>query len=225
MAKKLIYAVDDEEPIRELFSVALENSGFEILCFVGSNSFYKALDERLPDLILLDIMLDGEDGYQILEHLRSKESTKNIPVIMISAKGEEFSTVKALNMGADDYMHKPFGVMELIARINAKLRKLPIKQESVSYAGIVMSTVGFEATINDCSVKLSLKEYNLLKYLIENNNKVLSRDKIFATVWGDEQFVETRTLDVHIAALRKILEQYKCDITIETVRGVGYILQ
>lgn len=219
----LIYAVDDEENIRELYGVALENAGFDCVCFSCGDDLFAALPARKPDLILLDIMLDGLDGYSILQKLKEDEKACAVPVIMVSAKGEEISKVKGLNEGANDYIAKPFGVLELVARIRANLRKVAVRYASLAYADITIDESKHEATAAGKPLTLTLKEYDLLKLLINHAPNVVSREQILSAVWGESYMGETRTLDIHIASLRKALSESKAQIV--TVRGVGYILK
>ena len=221
--KSLIYAVDDELSIRELYKYALGNAGLNVVCFSSGGELYPAVKSELPDLIILDIMLDGEDGYEILESLRKNELTKGIPVIMVSAKGEELDKVKGLDLGADDYIAKPFGVLELVARINAKLRAVGNRKKTVlSYKDISVDETKHTITLKGEPLSLTLKEYELLKLFVVNSESVLVRDKLLDCVWG-ENYGETRTLDIHIGQLRKIISA--SDAEIQTVRGVGYVLK
>ncbi len=222
--KKLIYAVDDEQSIREVYNYALSGAGFNVECFSCGAELFEALAKTLPSLIILDIMLEGSDGYAILEKIRANAKTENIPVIMVSAKTEEIDKVKGLNLGADDYLSKPFGVLELIARINAKLRKTvkPAANAILKYKDIEVDDEKRVITVNGESSKLTLKQYELLKLFVMNAEKVMQRDKLLDAVWG-EDYGETRTLDIHIGDLRKVLSS--SDAEIETVRGVGYILK
>lgn len=220
--KSLIYAVDDEESIRELYDCALTDAGYSAQCFVGGRDLFSALDVRLPALIILDIMLDGEDGYSILHTLKNNARTKDIPVIMVSAKGEEMSKVKGLNMGADDYVSKPFGVLELIARVKANLRKYGKRQDRITYGDITVDDKRHQAVVCGEPVDLTLKGYGILKMLVANAPDVVLREDIFRTVWGEDYYGETRTLDIHVAALRKAIASAANEI--KTVRGVGYML-
>lgn len=222
--KKLIYAVDDEQPIREVYNYALSGAGFNVECFSCGAELFETLEKNLPSLIILDIMLEGMDGYAILEKLRENAKTENIPVIMVSAKTEEIDKVKGLNLGADDYLSKPFGVLELVARINAKLRKTNKSAESaiIGYKDIEVDDDKRVITVNRETPKLTLKQYELLKLFVMNAEKVMQRDKLLDAVWG-EDYGETRTLDIHIGDLRKVLSSSSAEI--ETVRGVGYILK
>lgn len=219
--KRLIYAVDDESSIRDVYRYAIGGAGFDIRCFENGEELFSAIGERLPDLILLDIMLDGADGYEILSSLRKNALTAETPVIMVSAKGEEIDKVRGLDLGADDYLAKPFGVLELIARVNAKLRKR--KSDGVlTYADITMDGDTRSVTVSGKPITLTLKEYGLLRLFLSNPGKVLGRDELLDSVWG-ENYGETRTLDIHIGQLRKELSGSCASIL--TVRGVGYMLK
>ena len=219
--KRLIYAVDDEENIRELYFCALTGAGFDCECFADGTELAEAMKKRIPDLILLDIMLEGADGYEILKNLKAEPCYSAVPVIMVSAKGEEISKVKGLNMGADDYISKPFGVLELVARINAGLRRVNTKSAFI-YGDIKIDDNRHTVSVNGQDVSLTLKEYDLLKLLVASAPDVVHRDEIFNKVWGEDYFGETRTLDIHVASLRKALK--KSSVKIITVRGVGYHL-
>ena len=219
--RRLIYAVDDELSIREVYRYAIGGAGFDIQCFENGEGLFSAINAQLPDLVLLDIMLDGADGYELLSALRRNPLTADIPVIMVSAKGEEIDKVRGLDLGADDYLAKPFGVLELIARINAKLRKT--KPDGVlTYADIVMDGDSRSVTVAGNPVSLTLKEYSLLRLFLSSPGKVLGRDLVLDSVWG-VNYGETRTLDIHIGQLRKELSGSAASIL--TVRGVGYMLK
>ena len=219
--RRLIYAVDDELSIREVYRYAIGGAGFDIQCFEKGEGLFTAINAQLPDLVLLDIMLDGADGYELLSALRRNPLTADIPVIMVSAKGEEIDKVRGLDLGADDYLAKPFGVLELIARINAKLRKT--KPDGVlTYADIVMDGDSRSVTVAGNPVSLTLKEYSLLRMFLSSPGKVLGRDLLLDSVWG-VNYGETRTLDIHIGQLRKELSGSAASIL--TVRGVGYMLK
>lgn len=219
--RRLIYAVDDELSIREVYRYAIGGVGFDIQCFENGEGLFSAINAQLPDLVLLDIMLDGADGYELLSVLRRNPLTADIPVIMVSAKGEEIDKVRGLDLGADDYLAKPFGVLELIARINAKLRKT--KPDGVlTYADIVMDGDSRSVTVAGKPVSLTLKEYSLLRLFLSSPGKVLGRDLLLDSVWG-VNYGETRTLDIHIGQLRKELSASAASIL--TVRGVGYMLK
>ena len=215
----LIYAVDDENSIREVYRYALISAGFTPECFSCGEELFIAIEKSLPKLIILDIMLDGEDGYEILSRLKASPKTANIPVIMVSAKTTEIDKVRGLDLGADDYISKPFGVLELIARIKAKLRKTIPVAKVISYKGITINDDERTITINGKVKELTLKQYELLKLLVSEPQKVLQRDDILDKVWG-ENYGETRTLDIHVGALRKIIADSGAKIA--TIRGVGY---
>ena len=219
---KLIYAVDDEESIREVYRFALSGAGFEPRCFSCWEELADALKSELPRLIILDIMLDGADGYEILKKLRDNANTADIPVIMVSAKNTEIDKVQGLNLGADDYLAKPFGVMELVARINAKLRSAKTRPVVYEYKDIVIDDNTHTVTVGGKNDKLTLKQYELLKLLVINAQKVMRRDELLDAVWGVD-YGETRTLDIHIGDLRKILSASAAELS--TIRGVGYLLK
>lgn len=219
----MIYCVEDERNIRELIVYTLESSGYHARGFERGADFFQALEEQQPDLVLLDIMLPGEDGMSILKKLKDSEVTKAIPVIMVTAKGAEYDKVLGLDGGADDYITKPFGMMEFIARVRAVLRRAGREEEgqSVLEAGKLQILVQQHQVVADGEkVTLTLKEFELLKYLMENQGIVLSRDRLLGHVWGYDFDGETRTVDVHIRTLRQKLKG--CGELIETVRGVGY---
>lgn len=215
----LIYAVDDETSIREVYRYALISAGFTPECFSCGEELFIAIEKSLPKLIILDIMLDGEDGYEILSRLKASPKTANTPVIMVSAKTTEIDKVRGLDLGADDYISKPFGVLELIARIKAKLRKTIPVANVISYKGITINDDERTVTINGKVKELTLKQYELLKLFVSEPQKVLPRDDILDKVWG-ENYGETRTLDIHVGTLRKIIADSGAKIA--TIRGVGY---
>lgn len=215
----LIYAVDDETSIREVYRYALISAGFTPECFSCGEELFIAIEKSLPRLIILDIMLDGEDGYEILSRLKASPKTANVPVIMVSAKTTEIDKVRGLDLGADDYISKPFGVLELIARIKAKLRKSTPVANVISYKGITINDDERTVTINGKVKELTLKQYELLKLFVSEPQKALPRDDILDKVWG-ENYGETRTLDIHVGTLRKIIADSGAKIA--TIRGVGY---
>jgi two-component system alkaline phosphatase synthesis response regulator PhoP len=222
--KQIIYAVEDDASIQELYTYLLENE-FDCCCFDNGRSFFDALTRGTPDLILLDIMLPGDDGFTILSRLKENKSTSHIPVIMVSAKGGEVSKVKGLNMGADDYIAKPFGVLELVARIKANLRKNGKNAaERTVYKDITIEYSKHCIIVNGERIQTTLKEYNLLCLLCLNAEKVQEREIIFNEVWGNNFVGETRTLDFHIKELRKKLAENGSGAAIKTIRGVGYML-
>jgi len=221
MKKPLIYAVDDEEAIRELYSCTLATADFNAKTFANYESFIDALNEEIPYLILLDVMLEKVSGFDILKELKSNNKFNKIPVIMVSAKGDELSKVNGLNLGADDYIAKPFGLLELIARINVNLRKINFNSDKKQeYKDVVIDEKKREVTINKEVIILTLKEYELLIYFVKNHDCVLKKEQIFNDVWGEE-IIESRTLDIHINLLRKKI--IKSETKIATIRGVGYL--
>ena len=218
----MIYCLEDERNIRELIVYTLESSGFHAAGFSNSTDFFAAVVNEKPELILLDIMLPKESGLTVLQKLKDSMVTKDIPVIMVTAKGSEFDKVTGLNMGADDYIAKPFGMMEFIARVRAVLRRGGIKESGnvLEYKSLVINPEKHEVLADGTAVTLTLKEFELLKYLIENRDIVVTRNQILGHVWGYDFDGETRTVDVHIRTLRQKLGE--CGRYIETVRGVGY---
>jgi len=221
----LIYVVEDDKNISEIECFALKNSGYEIEGFADAGSFWAKVNEKLPDLVLLDIMLPDEDGLTILGKLRKKKETAKLPIIMITAKTAEIDKVKGLDMGADDYLTKPFGVMELISRVKALLRRTaPADAEKVLQIGPVMLDVEKHAvTVDGEQCDLTYKEYELLKLLLMNAGMVTKRDTILERVWGTDYEGESRTLDMHIKTLRQKLGE--AGSRIKTVRNVGYLLE
>lgn len=217
----MIYCVEDDASIRELVIYTLQATGYEAQGFADGKAFSAALAENLPDLVLLDIMLPGEDGLQILKRLRADARTAQLPVMMLTAKGAEFDKVIGLDSGADDYMTKPFGMMELVSRVKALLRRTKRENAHVLSCGaLTLNRDTHRVLAEGQEVLLTHKEFELLEYLLENSNIVLTRDKILDCIWGYSAEVETRTLDVHIRSLRQKLGS--CGELIETVRGVGY---
>ncbi len=217
----MIYCVEDDNAIRDLMLYTLGASGFQAKGFPDSTGFWQAMTEEKPVLILLDIMLPGEDGITVLKRLRAASATANIPVIMATAKGSEFDKVIGLDTGADDYLVKPFGMMEMVARIKAVMRRTAPKTDQVLTCGdIVLDEVRHVVTVDGKQVMLTLKEYELLKLLMENAGQVFTRDILLSRIWGQDYLGETRTVDVHIGTLRTKLA--KGGEKIETVRGVGY---
>lgn len=217
----MIYCVEDEKNIRELLVYTLKTTGFEAKGLENSGELYKELSKELPELILLDIMMPGEDGYQILAKLKKMPDVRDVPVIMVTAKGDEFDKVKGLDLGADDYITKPFGMMEFLSRVKAVLRRSgPKQQETLVHGTLEIKIKRHEVLENGRKIELTLKEFELLRYLMENKGLVLSRDQILTRIWGYDFDGETRTVDVHVRTLRqKLGDVGSC---IETVRGVGY---
>lgn len=221
----LIYIVEDDVNIREIEQYALKNSGFEVKEFDNGRDFYEALNGQVPALILLDIMLPGEDGLEILSKVRKIPSASKVPVIMVTAKTTEIDKVKGLDMGADDYITKPFGVMELISRVKALLRRTESgTEDTLLSVGIVSMDMKRHAVLVNGEVcELTFKEFELLKYLMINEGIVLSRDKIMSQVWGFDYEGESRTVDMHIKTLRHKLGDG--GNIIRTVRNVGYVIE
>ncbi len=220
--KQRIFIVEDDDGIRNMMAYTLRASGFDVETFPEGASFLEALRTNLPDLVMLDIMLPGEDGIRLLGRLRAGGATSEIPVIMASAKGTEFDKVLSLDRGADDYLVKPFGMMEMVSRIKAVLRRCAPRVESgvMTVGDLIFDTVAHAVTVGGCSVTLTLKEYELLRLFLQNPGQVFSRDRLLSVVWGMDFVGESRTVDVHIATLRDKLGH--CGELIETVRGVGY---
>ena len=223
-AKEMIYCVEDDRNIRELLVYTLETTGFEAKGLADGNELWSALKnaDAIPEMILLDIMLPGEDGYAILKKLKNFSATRNIPVIMVTAKEAEYDKVRGLESGADDYITKPFGMMEFVARVKAVLRRSSRQSEDRELrCGNLSVFVGrHEVFYEDKPVELTRKEFELLLYLMENKGLVMTRNQILCHVWGYDFDGETRTVDVHVRSLRQKLGDG--GNMIETVRGVGY---
>ncbi|MBQ7371758.1 MAG: response regulator transcription factor [Blautia sp.] len=220
----MFYLVEDDDSIRKLVIYALESQGFQAEGFEHPQKFWKAMEQKLPELILLDIMLPEEDGISILQCIRKKEETSSIPVLMLTAKNTEYDRVQGLDAGADDYISKPFGMMELIARIRAVLRRKAPRYPSGEYqiGSLCLRPDRHEVLVSGEKIQLTYKEYMLLKLLMENQGLVLTREVLMDRIWGLEAERENRTLDVHIRTLRAKLKD--AGHYIHTVRGVGYQL-
>ena len=216
----MIYCVEDERNIRELLVYTLGTSGFEAKGLEDGQELKQALKEQLPELILLDIMLPGQDGYELLEFLKGNPDTSQIPVIMVTAKEAEYDKVRGLEAGADDSITKPFGMMEFLARVKAVLRRTKRQEDQYQYQGLKMDVKRRQVWDGERGVELTLKEFELLRYLMKNQGIVLTREQILEKIWGYEYYGETRTVDVHIRTLRQKLGD--SGKWIETVRGVGY---
>ena len=232
----MIYCVEDERNIRELLVYTLHSTGFEAKGLENGTQLFEELGNLIPDLILLDIMLPGDDGYTILEKIRQMPEVRDVPVIMVTAhrraftnesrdfmstKGAEFDKVKGLDLGADDYITKPFGMMEFISRVKAVLRRGGSRtEETLVHGPIQIRIQRHEVLVHGQKVELTLKEFELLKYLVENRGIVLTRDQLLTRIWGYDFDGETRTVDVHVRTLRQKLGE--AGASIETVRGVGY---
>lgn len=218
----MIYFLEDDSSIRELVVYTLNNSGMEAAGFAKPSDFWAAMEKQLPKLILLDIMLPEEDGLHILKRLRSSSSTRKLPVIMLTAKGSEYDKVIGLDEGADDYIPKPFGMMELVARIKALLRRTEEKDSEIEYTlgNLYVCPSKHIVKSNGKSITLTLKEFELLCLLMENKDIVFTRDQLLNRIWGYDFDGESRTVDVHIRTLRQKLGE--SGGFIETVRGIGY---
>ncbi len=221
----MIFCIEDDAGIRDLMLYTLTAAGFEAAGYADGAGLFEALRETTPELILLDIMLPGEDGITILKKLRSRAATANIPIVMASAKGTEYDKVIGLDLGADDYLSKPFGMMEMVSRVRAVLRRVsPQEGKKVLRAGgIQMDTGRHTVEAAGQRVELTRKEYELLQTFMENIGIVFSRDQLLQRIWGTGFAGETRTVDVHIGTLRTKLGA--CGGCIETVRGVGYRME
>ena len=221
----LIYIVEDDTNIREIESFALKNSGYQTQDFGNAKEFYRAVKEKKPDLALLDIMLPDEDGMEILQKLRKNPETKRLPIIMVTAKATELDRVKGLDLGADDYIIKPFGVMELISRVKALLRRSmgEIQEKILKVDEILMDDERHQVYVSDKSCELTFKEYELLRLFMQNRGIVLSRDVIMDRIWDMNCDVESRTLDVHLKTLRAKLGDSARHI--KTIRNVGYRME
>ena len=220
----LIYIVEDDVSIREIEEVALKSAGHEVLTFENAASFYEQLSKISPDLVLLDVMLPDENGNEIIHKLRNSERTKKLPVIMVTAKTSEMDLVRGIENGADDYIKKPFSVMELISRVKALLRRtLSEQQEKIKFHEIEINNERHSVQVFGEDVILTFKEHELLKYLIINQGNVLSRDQIMNKVWRTDYEGESRTVDMHIKTLRQKLGC--AGEHIRTVRNVGYLAE
>ena len=221
----LIYCVEDDDGIRELITCVLKSGNYDVKVFECAAPFNETIKKKIPDLILLDIMLPDEDGMSILRRLKANKDTADVPVIMLTAKTAELDKVNGLESGADDYICKPFGVMELLSRIKAVLRRSghkPAADNSLEIDGLVLDSERRTVEYNGTSVTLTFKEFELLACLMRNRGIVLTREKLMEKVWGFDFEGETRTVDVHVKTLRQKLEAAGCTGLIRTVRSVGY---
>lgn len=220
----LIYIVEDDESIREIETIALKNSNYIVSAFENAKEFYKKLDELVPDLILLDVMLPDESGYDIVRKLRKRPATQDIPIIMVTAKTTEMDMIKGLDGGADDYIKKPFSIMELITRVKALLRRTAKEEPKLlKLDDLVIDHERHVVTVNNESVDLTYKEYELLRLLMGSQGIVMTREVIMRSVWDTDFEGETRTVDMHIKTLRHKLGDYGSRI--KTVRNVGYVIE
>lgn len=228
MSKHNIFIVEDEMHIQQLIKYNLETNGFKVNVFDNGEDLLSYCFGNVPDLFILDIMLPGIDGLEVCKRLRQNNLTSNIPIIMLTAKSEEFDKILGLELGADDYITKPFSVRELLARIKALFRRINVANEPktdniISHANITINCTRREVYKGDKLIEMPLKEYELLKMLMTNKGKVLSREYLLEKVWGFDYYGETRTVDVHIRYLRQKIEENDENPTfIETVRGIGY---
>lgn len=220
----LIYIVEDDESIREIETIALKNSNYIVSAFENAKEFYKKLDQLVPDLILLDVMLPDESGYDIVRKLRKRPATQDIPIIMVTAKTTEMDMIKGLDGGADDYIKKPFSIMELITRVKALLRRTAKEEPKLlKLDDLVIDHERHVVTVNNEPVDLTYKEYELLRLLMGSQGIVMTREVIMRSVWDTDFEGETRTVDMHIKTLRHKLGDYGSRI--KTVRNVGYVIE
>lgn len=218
----MIYLLEDDDGIRELVVYTLQKTGFSAKGFASAGDFWKAMKKEMPDLVLLDIMLPDEDGLTVLKKVRNNSQTADLPVIILTAKGSEYDRVIGLDNGADDYLPKPFGMMELVSRIRAVLRRTErVQKREVEQLGDIILDAGKHmVTVNGIEVSLTYKEFHLLQCLMKHRGLVMTRDQLLSRIWGYDFDGETRTVDVHIRTLRQKLG--KAGECIETIRGVGY---
>ena len=225
----MIYCVEDDQSIRDLMVYTLKTAGYDAEGFESGQEFFDALEDLKPELVLLDIMLPGEDGIEILKTLRQRNDTARIPVIMASAKGSEYDKITGLDLGADDYMAKPFGMMEMVSRVRAVLRRTapdgetPVAQTILKNGDLEVDPQGHTAAIAGESVQLTLKEYDILHLLMSNPGCVFTREQLLDQIWGIDYLGESRTVDVHVGSLRSKLGD--AGKAIVTVRGVGYKME
>lgn len=215
-----IYIVEDDPEIRELESYALKSSGYETMEFAEGSSFFEAIRREKPALVLLDVMLPGQDGLSILKQLRSQADTMSLPVILVTARSTELDTVRGLDLGADDYIAKPFGIMELVSRVRARTRHIREEADRFVCGDITLNESSRSVTVGGVPCELTYKEYELLSLLIQNAGRVLTREQIMDRIWGYDYGGSSRTLDMHIKTLRQKLGE--SGSRIHTVRNVGY---
>ena len=219
-----IYIVEDDSNIREIETIALKNSGHMVHAFETAKEFYRKVEERVPDLVLLDVMLPDESGYDIVKKLRKNPATKKLPVIMVTAKTQEIDMIKGLDDGADDYIKKPFSIMELISRVKALLRRTNAEETKILQLDeLKIDHERHTVYVSDNLVELTFKEYELLRLLVSNVGVVMSRENIMIHVWGTDFEGESRTVDMHIKTLRQKLGD--TGARIKTVRNVGYVIE
>ena len=228
----MIYIVEDDKNICEIESYALKNSGYSTESFLDAKSFFAAMEDKIPDLVLLDVMLPDEDGLEIVGKMRHNYRTNRVPIMLVTAKTTEIDKVKGLDIGADDYITKPFAIQELLARIRATLRKhnnsttKPAEEPSVfKFKNIHVYLDRHEVKVHNQLVELTKKEYDLLLYLLHNHDHVLSREQILQSIWGYEYMGDTNVVDVYIRYLRAKIDDYFNEKYIHTVRGIGYVIK
>ncbi len=221
----LIFIVEDDKNIREIETYALKNSGYEIEEFEGATGFYKRMEKKLPNLILLDVMLPDDDGLNMIKTIRRRSEWKNIPIILVTAKTSEMDKVRGLDTGADDYLTKPFGVMEMVSRVKALLRRTlnQTEEKKMEFAEIYIDTDKHLVTVKGEPVELTYKEFELLKLFMQNSGIVINRETLMSKVWGTDYEGESRTLDMHMKTLRQKLGD--AGEHIRTIRSVGYVLE
>ncbi len=221
----LIYIVEDDSSIREIETIALKNSNYLVCDFERAKDFYRKLDEIVPDLVILDVMLPDESGYEIVRKLRKNPSTKHLPVMMVTAKTAEMDLIKGLDEGADDYIKKPFSIMELISRVKALLRRTATEEDAkfLQLDELLIDHERHAVHVGDTLIELTYKEYELLRLLMSNPGIVMTREVIMRHVWGTEFEGESRTVDMHIKTLRQKLGEY--GKRIKTIRNVGYVIE
>lgn len=221
---RTILLVEDEAPIREMLSFVLEQAGFNVIEAEDFDVALEKVKEPYPDLILLDWMLPGGSGVQLAKKLKQHEFTRDIPVIMLTARGEEDDKIRGLEAGADDYVTKPFSPKELVARIKAVMRRVTptSKEEPIEFNGLILEPISHRVTANGDALDMGPTEFKLLHFFMTHSERVYSRELLLDNVWGTNVYVEDRTVDVHIRRLRKALSQHGHDAMIQTVRGAGY---
>lgn len=221
----MIYLVEDDDNIRNMMAYTLSVSGFEVQGFEKATPFFEAVKNQVPDLVMLDIMLPETDGITLLKQLKNNKTTAHIPVIMATAKGTEYDKVIGLDLGADDYLAKPFGMLEMVSRVKAVLRRCSPKgnEEIYTLGTLVLNHNERSVKIGDEVITLTVKEYELLRFLLKNKGKVFSRDELLSEIWGEDFLGESRTVDVHVGTLRNKLGAY--GDRLQTVRGFGYKME
>lgn len=226
MPKKIIYVAEDDISIRQLYEYAFDSREFEVLGFETAEELLSAADSAKPDVIIMDLMLPKMDGLAAINLLKSSPGKKDIPIIIISANGAETTKVRGFNSGADDYLEKPFGVLELAARVKRLIKRNEEKPQNLFvFRDLRVDSSRHVVTLKGAQIDLTPKEFDILRLLAERKGLVVSRDEIFDTVWGENYFSETRTLDIHVQRIREKLKEASGEEYVRTVRGVGYILK